>query len=103
MNNEGPGLSCSGQSSFKMKECLIQGNRGGGIRLRENSKGQLSKCRFVRNGAIIDKEPGCSCTPCNGNIAVVSSAQKALSGFRLVNENEPNDEAPLPGHVLSSG
>jgi len=71
-----------------MKGCLVQGNRGGGVRLAGNSKGQLAECRFVRNvGSILDKEPGSTCSPCTGNVAVASSAQRPLSGFRMVNEN----------------
>lgn len=98
MNNHSAGVSCSGAaSSFLMKDSLIQGNRGSGVRLDDNSKGQLTKCRFVRNkGGILDKETGSSCAPCSGNVAVVSSlAQKSLPGFRIENENEPNEaESP---------
>jgi parallel beta-helix repeat protein len=100
-NNHGHALSCNGGSTFRMKECTLQGNSGGGLYLRGDSNGQLAKCRFVRNGSIIDKESGCSCAPCTGNIAIVSSVQRAVPGFRLVNEDEPNDEA-VPANVESS-
>jgi hypothetical protein len=90
MNNHGHGLSCTGGSTFLMKECTLQGNSGGGLRLRDGSKGQLAKCRFVRNGSIIDKDSGCTCAPCTANTAIVSSAHRAVPGFRLVNEDEPN-------------
>ena len=92
-NNHGHGLSCNGGSTFRMKECTLQGNSGGGLHLRGESKGQLAKCHFVRNGSIIDKESGCSCAPCTGNVAIVSSVHRAVPGFRLVSEDGQNDEA----------
>ena len=92
-NNHGHGLSCNGGSTFRIKECTLQGNSGSGLHLHGESKGQLEKCRFVRNGSIFDKESGCSCAPCTGNVAIVSSAHRAVPGFRIVSEDGQNDKA----------
>lgn len=76
-----------------MKDCLVQGNDGGGVRLVGNANGQLTDCRFVRNkGGVLDVDAGSAGLVCRGNVAVVSSPQQPLPGFRLETENEPNKE-----------
>lgn len=94
MNNHGAGVSCNGDgSTIQMKDCLVQGSKEAGVRLTGKSKGRLVDCRFVRNaGGILDKEDGSSCSPCTGNVAVVTSKHKAVTGFRIENENEANDQ-----------
>lgn len=97
MNNHGDGVSCSGtKSTVEMKDCLVQGNGGSGLGLAGECKAQLTKCRFVRNGEILNKDDGSSCTPCTGNVAIMSSAQKPLPGFRIENENEDKSAAKVP-------
>lgn len=91
MNNHGDGVSCRGTgSAFQMQDCLVQGNRASGVRLAGNCKGHITKCRFVRNGEILTQDAESSCSPCTGNVAIVSAEQKPLSGFRIENENKPN-------------
>ena len=51
--------------------------------------GQLTKCRFVRNGDILVADKSSSCSPCTDNVAVVSSTiQTPLPGFCIEHENQ---------------
>lgn len=90
MNNHGDGVSCQGPGSLiQMKGCLIQGNQGAGLRLKGDGNGQLTKCRFVRNGDIVVADKTSSCSPSISNVAIVSSTlQTSLPGFRIERENQ---------------
>lgn len=75
---------------FQLKDSLIQGNGGSGVRVAEKAKGQLTACRLVRNrGGVLDVETdNVGDVVCSGNVAIVSSPQSAIPGFRIENDNE---------------
>lgn len=88
--NVGDGIVCLGGSKVKVTECFFDGNGRAGIAVREKSKVELLKCKFgMLNGQQIDKEPGSSCAPCQGNTAIVpanSVAPKPVPGVRFIKE-----------------
>jgi parallel beta-helix repeat protein len=88
--NDNSGVVSAGASTVRLTNCQVENNRGNGLLLREGSKGELLKNRFAHNdNGVLEREPGSTCVPCSGNIALIGSkTQRAVAGFRLIRESE---------------